>query len=316
MSFSSKSSEASKEKDQSKISSKVPVEFTPGIKFSKEQEERILSAAFAALQTDNSFVDLGAEVMYPKGEPTVPLTIEVPRVAVSGNALAADSRKDEKTEVKVNNKPSAPLHKASLMSGIRQRARKVEKAQRGSRRGDVYHIPISVGFDLTPSSGAYAQLQGASVMVGTTEWTALATLFDMVRCPRISYHYEPRGAFVFGSAFSAGVLHQPILLCGDDDAVTGLAFSTLGQRDMTDPRNHFANTQKRITGGFAIKRAFGTAATTPTTSKANISEWSDTGYFTNATGGLLVAVRTETLNAAEKFGYLTITFHTEWTTLL
>jgi len=206
--------------------------------------------------------------------------------------------------------------KSTIMAGLKARARSITKGGKGSGRGDTYAINVPVQSDLTPTSGVMSLFFGGATLVGASDWSALISLFDVVRCTALSYSYQPRGPFVYGSAFSTGTLHQPMMVCGDDDAVTFLGFSTLAVRDHTDSRNKFTNTWKAFRGHCKLKRAFNAVASTPASVKVNMANWMDTSAMGNASGGLLVSARTEVLNAGSVYGVLVVSFHCEFSTRL
>lgn len=208
---------------------------------------------------------------------------------------------------------------AAMMSGIRAHATKVveSKTRKGhgrGTRGDVYHIPITIGFDFVTTSGGVGQyfLSGPNIAVAS-DWSALINLFDIVRCPAIRWQWEPRAAFSQGIS---SIVHEPIMACGDDDAVTSITFATLIARDLMDKRNHFFNTQRAARGYFNLKKAFNTVATSPTASKPTLPVWMDTSLMAIAGGGLLVSCRTDTANVSQVLGVMRVCYLLEWSTQL
>lgn len=226
--------------------------------------------------------------------------------------------------VKKDDKESIPksvgTYKA-MMSGVRARATKVIKAHSDRKmnggRGDVYHIPITFATDLTTnSSGVAIGFWSGAVLAGTSDFGHLSNLFDLVSTPKISFHYEPRGFSAALGGTSANLIHQPQMFCGDDDVVAAIAFTTLVQRDMLDPRNHFGHTGKPMRGHFVMKHAFNIVSSTPTSAKPTLPQWMDTAVVTNCGGGLLQSIRTDATNVSVTLGTLQVCFHCEWSTQL
>jgi len=207
--------------------------------------------------------------------------------------------------------------RAMLRDGLRSKARHFVRSKKNSKTGDEYLLPVIATLDITTTSGGvYSVYTGGNIFTVASDWTALTSLFDLVRCRRVRIHYEPRaGNSSVSVSGSTTLIHQPMMMCGDDDAVVNLSFATLtNTRDLDDRRNRFCSTNSRATLNFSVKPSSNRAPTTPVASIANMAVWQDTNAMPTAPGGALIAVRTDTVNNAVNLGVMHYVFEVEWST--
>jgi hypothetical protein len=255
-----------------------------------------------------------AEVGQPYAIRRLPMAVGLaitPQLAVAAEQGSAVVKLDEKGVVK-------NLEEVTLMKR-RLAAVKVRKPIGGKLEaglGGVYPLDINFALDVqTSSGGVQALLVTGATIAGTSDFTSLASLFDVVRCKSVSIHYEPvAGGSSASSTGTSTLVHQPMMVVGDDDAVAAIAFAVLTQRDHRDPRNLYTNTSKSAKRTFLLKPTFNSTGSTSVLN--NMACWQDTNAMSHATGGVMFSMRTDTRNVSAELGLMLFSFHTEWSTRL
>jgi hypothetical protein len=165
-------------------------------------------------------------------------------------------------------------------------------------------------------SGVFQLLVGASQLVASTDFTAMTSLFDIVRVKAIHIEYRPIGG---SQPPSTGAIntHGPMIMCADPDAQAALAYTTLiGSRPLSDKKvNRLRYTGKDVTETwnlFGGKKVLA-GTTTPVTT---LSQWNNVGLVSTAAGGILVAAITNNTNVVAAYGYAQVNYVTEWSVRL
>jgi hypothetical protein len=215
--------------------------------------------------------------------------------------------------------PSSIEQKLLLRRLVANRASSRGHSTRKGKGFTIQTIPVMSGKLLvsTASSGGTCSGQANwSTFISSADYTALASLFDMVRIVGLRMAYHPVGPGQGPSLASNSPLHGGCVFSLDLDATGAVSYDTLvGTRPMSDKRNLHSTSDKLIVDhkfNIPAKNVHPFSGTSALV--VDFGQWINVQNVPSAvTGALQYGVITQSYNAtALAYGDLVVEFTAEW----